>query len=642
MKRAVRLGFLAGFVIAGAVALLEALWLMGIRDLTFGVFRESLYLLASLGTYLLVGALLGIVVAVIVAAGARSLGRHLRGPELFVSTCAGSLALLVGTGLATLAFRKILPTEVGIAEPRGILTLIIIGAVSALTLLASRWVLLKFLGRFLDRRIEGRTFPIATVSLVILPLVALSGVHHVRTAHLRSELDRPSAGGDSAAQSLPNVILITLDTVRAESCPLYGYHRPTTPNLSAFASTAVTYEDVIAHSAWTLPSHSTIFTGRYPSELSETWGSKKLGETHVTLAEILRSKGYRTGGVIGGPFCSGSRGLSQGFDYYEDNLPKGIPFLSLVLNKVVANLFSVAAKRRADQINEFAFRWLERNSSSPFFLFINYFDAHLPLNPPFPARTAFEGSFGLVHSALVSQGDIEFDVTQGKRDLSERERRHWLTQYDREILFADYGLGRLLEKLKTLGAYENSLIVVTSDHGHSYGEHHLMGHSGWIFEEVVRVPLVIRYPGGKGGGTRVAGRMGLVDLFPLVLETLGLPVPPTAHYSADPDTEKTYILENNRRHPLRRLEYAYGGKDLRAIYWGPYKLVTVDGEAAELYDLETDPGESANLLSEERGVADTLARKLSEFLEHMHPPPEEGEEGMEDLKDQLRAVGYLL
>ncbi len=639
----------AGFFIAGLWAILEAAWLMFRRTLDFGVFNESLLLLESFGFYLLAGAIIGAIVGVTVYLTARAFQHRPSSSQLFLNTIAGILGLLVAGALTTFTFGSLLPSEVALGEFYGILAMIAILVITVGALLGSRWIFLKVFGTFLDRRLEKKSFLVMMTAGVILPIIILSGVQHIQMSSKKAALDQAAPDERNAPRNLPNVILITLDTVRAANVSLYGYERQTTPNLAEFASTSVVYECAVSHSSWTLPSHQTIFTGRYPSELSEKWGATRLQDAHITLAEIVNLIGYRTGGVIAGPQCSGVYGFSQGFDYYEDRLPIYTPFLSQLVNRLVPNLFSAVGKRRADQNNDFVFRWLERNSSLPFFLFINYFDPHLRTNPPFPYRNAFDGSYGAIRSFLMSQGDMESDVTEGRRDLSDAEKKHWITLYDCEILFLDSELGRLFGKLKELGVYDNSLIVITSDHGHSYGEHHLAGHGGWIFEESVKVPLIIRYPGGRLGGTRVPERFGLINLFSLILSELNLPIPETAHSSKRLEKEGLCILENGRKNTMSEKKFAYQDCDLRAIYRGPYKLVTINGEMAEVYNLERDPGETINLLDKEREEAYTLENILAEILEDMLFPPamaeiegdEEEKAKRERLIKQLKAVGYL-
>lgn len=374
------------------------------------------------------------------------------------------------------------------------------------------------------------------------------------------------------------------------------------------------------------------------------WGCGRLGAAHVTLAEVLKSSGYRTAAVVGGPFCTANGGFYQGFDYYEDRLPGSTPFLSQLINRLTPDLFSAVGKRRADQGNGFVFKWLERNSSAPFFLFINYFDAHLRLNPKPRYRAAFEGDYGLLHGFLMSQGDYDSDVTQRTRTPGEAEHAHWRTLYDCEILFLDSELGRLFRTLKELGVYDNSIIVITSDHGNSFGEHHLAGHGGWVFEEQVRVPLVIRHPFGRLGGTKDSERIGLVNLFSLILNEAGIEVPPTAHPAHPDSLNDVCVLENGRKNPAGRWKFAYVDRDLRAIYVGPFKLVTADDQPIELYNLDQDPGESVNLLEADSLTAQTLRDKLAELLKTMLPAPEEeeGEDTIDKkLLEQMKSVGYL-
>jgi len=647
----VRLGMLAGLLVAGVGSALETLWLMASGDSRCGVVNEGWVMLGSFAAYLVLGALMGGAVGLLSSILRR--GRRPTPARSFITSCAGVVALLVAAGLLVYTFAKFLPNDVGFGDPAGLLALAVIIVLTLAGFAALRWALMRVAGKLAERLLAGRralAVAVATVALVAAVSVAYGLVTspHDPLTQLVGASRAPGEVGfldperSVGASGRPNVVLITLDTVRAANLELHGYERRTAPCLTEFAKTAVVHDRAYSHSSWTLPGHQILFTGRYPSELSEQWGGDSLSESHVTLAEVLRADGYRTGAVVGGPLCMGNRGFSQGFDYYEDRLPVNTPFLSQIINRLVPNLFSSAGKRRSDQLNDFAFRWLDENADGPFFLFLNYFDPHLRLNPPFPERLAFEGAYDPFRGMLMSQGDMEIGLTTGRRSLSETERRHWVALYDGEILFLDRQVGRLLEKLREVGAYDSTMIVITSDHGHSYGEHGLAGHGGWIFEEAVHVPLVVRHPGGRDGGTRVSERIGLVHVTPMILSELGLG-PTTMHASLPERGGEPLVLENGRWNIQSYLDFSYSGKNLRAVFGDRYKLVTIDGEAAELYDLESDPGELENLISARPAVAESLRLLLDDVTGEMLEPPPPAEEGVldPDVQERLRAVGYL-
>ncbi|UCG52094.1 MAG: sulfatase-like hydrolase/transferase [Candidatus Latescibacterota bacterium] len=647
MKRAVLLGMSTGYIFAGIGAAIEALWLTYKGGITFGVYNEASLLLQSFVAYGVSGIILGGLVGVIVERLARTAGRSLSRSELIINVAVVIGTLLFFAGLVTYLFARALPHDVGILDIRGLLALLGVMVLAVLAFFVIRWLLFAIIGWPLRRWLENLGVLTATAVVVTVLLAGLTVVHHSRTADRRAAPNREPESKSEISSDIPNVILITLDTVRAHNLNLYGYERETVPNLTELAQSSVVYERAVAHSAWTLPSHQTLFTGRYPSELSEYWGCKRLRSAHITLTEVLDAAGYRTGAVVAGPFCSRRFGFGDGFDFFEDTLPANVPFLSELINRLVPNFFSSVGKRRASQNDEFVFRWLDKNANSPFFLFINHFDAHCRLNPVYPFRNAFAGARDPFRSFFAGQVATEIAVTNGTREITDWERDHWITLYDSEILTMDHELGRLFDKLKAMDAYDNTLLIVTSDHGHSYGEHGLVGHDGWLFEDVAWVPLIIRYPGGRDGGTRVANRIGLVDIFSLILGELGLPIPESVHSTNRATEAAVTILENGRRNGWAGHRVKYADKDLRAIYEGPFKLVTIDDEIAELYNLTNDPGELQNLIDAEPETVRRLEGHLALEVANMFVPPplEEGEDANieyeEKLREQLRALGYI-
>lgn len=644
MKKAVLLGAFVGCIITGIAAVIEAAWLMFFQDLSYGALNEWVFLIQSFVLYVLAGCVLGALVGVAVGVLARVCRARLDTSQTVSNIAAGVFGIIAAVGLTAYLFDKGPAREVEVATITGALVLVGCWVVGVVAFWVLRMLARRLMRNLIGSKGERPILVLAPVFLLCFLMVLLSGIHHIRTSERRVALDQDRTPEISAPGAVPNVVLLTLDTVRAANLGLYGYERETTPNLGKFAETAVLYEKAHSPSAWTLPSHQSFFTGLHPSEISEKWGSDILNDSHVTLAEIFQAIGYKTAGVVGGPMCASGWGMSQGFDYYEDNLPtNSTPILSRLANRLMPN-FLTCTKRRANLLNDFVLRWLDNNTDSPFFLFVNYFDAHPPVHPVFPFRNAFDGSYNIFHSFLMQEGAMQQAVNHGERDLSESERSHWIALYDSEILYLDSEVGRLFDKLKELGVYDNTLIVVTSDHGHSYGEHHLSGHGGWIFEEVVRVPLIVRYPGGRDGGTVISERYSLVNLFQLIMDEMGLTAPDTAGTFFPSGQRDFCVVENGPDQPYRHWKVIYSGHELRGIYNDRFKLVTIDGEMAELYDLANDPGETTNLLEDERQKADILNALLTQILDDMSLPPEEAGEGKEldkKLLRQLRAVGYM-
>jgi arylsulfatase A-like enzyme len=339
----------------------------------------------------------------------------------------------------------------------------------------------------------------------------------------------------------PNIVWIVMDTVRADHVSAGGYGRDTTPSLRRLAQEATVYSNAIAASDYTLPSHASMLTGLYPSVHGAHYTERSpagnpLAERFTTVTEILSSRGYSTAAVAANyAYLGKSQGLIQGFQYYE--APRNAAFLGAAYPYAVRNLLRPLLStlvgtdwdlelpyRRAEDINRSVFRILEetRRSGAPAFLFVNYLDAHWPYAPLPPFNERFASGceplgwyrfVELEHAALKLQRKVDPDVA-----------RCLAAQYDGGIAYLDSQLGELFTELKRLDLYEQSLLIVTSDHGEAFGRRNLLSHGVSVYQDQVHVPLIIRYPGQRTCAV-VDDYVSLVDLMPTVLDVAGQPAP---------------------------------------------------------------------------------------------------------------------
>ena len=295
----------------------------------------------------------------------------------------------------------------------------------------------------------------------------------------------------------PNVILTSLDTVRADHLSVYGYERSTTPNLNRMAREGVAFNLAFAQAPWTVSSHMSIFTSLYPSVHSVDHLKPQSG-TVKTLPEHLKQAGYQTAGFVASVLRG--YGFRRGFDHY----------------------FAPSRTRSATIMVDHALKYLARDPANPviceqpFFLFLHLFDAHYPSEPPWPFDTAFVSSV----RPDIRQISGSHPLSQDK-NLSPEELFEVVALYDGEIAYTDYVLGRLFQHLEELGLYDSSLIIVIGDHGEGFLEHGLMNHGNSVYEELVRVPLIMRFPGGRFAGRRVNTPVQLIDITPTILEQVG-------------------------------------------------------------------------------------------------------------------------
>lgn len=443
----------------------------------------------------------------------------------------------------------------------------------------------------------------------------------------------------TAPSGSPNVLLLILDTVRAKSLGLHGRGLETSPNLDALAAESIVFERAQATAPWTLPSHASMFTGRWPHETSANW-DLPLDSRHPTLAEVLGARGYATAGFVANLlYTSRPLGLDRGFVRYEDfPVSPGQMVLSTSLGREVATHDGLRAllgwhellnRKPAERVNHDFLEWLEnRARSRPFFAFLNYFDAHEPYEPPEAFRRRFVDADyrrdGIVHSHSLLRG-----VDARRLDawsMSPAEAENELGLYEASIAALDARLGELFARLASLDLMDNTLIVVTSDHGEQMGEHGLFGHLQSLYQPVTHVPLVVRLPGGARGGTRIEAAVSLRDLPSTLLDLIGLPSGLLPGQSLanlwEPDREPrvSWAVSQLRRGLAEQPWYPIAaGFQMQALLNGTFFYICNPDATEELYDLASDPGETENLAGTPFGDQAILAFRRA--IAHVDAPP---------------------
>lgn len=441
-----------------------------------------------------------------------------------------------------------------------------------------------------------RRFPVRRAAAAAAAVLAVIGA-----AWLYSS--RPPASAESARARLLarrpaprdlNLVILTLDTLRADHLGCYGARDVATPSLDALAAEGVVFESATATVPLTLPSHSTIFTGLNPPRHGvRDNGGFFLGEETTTLAERLRSAGWTTGAFVGAWVLDSKWGLAQGFDEYSDRF-------DLSKHKTLS-LGSV--QKRGDEVVGDALRWLDTVKDRRFFGWIHLYDPHTPYTPPEPYASRYP-------------------------------RR----PYAGEVAYTDELVGRVLGWLRERGLDDRTVIVVVADHGESLGEHGEQTHAYFVYDSSMRVPLIVRTPWGDRG--RVKGQVSTADILPTVLDLLGLdPQPGVDGRSAAlavlrPDAHEARNAYLETYFP----RYHFGWQHLVAARNGRYKYV--EAPEPELYDLQADPGERKNIYKSESARAEALRVWLQEAGGGAGAPPERRELDPEALQ-RLAALGYV-
>jgi len=434
---------------------------------------------------------------------------------------------------------------------------------------------------------------------------------------------RTVAALPAVAGNPPNVILITLDTVRSMSLSLYGYERPTSPALERLAGMGVCFERAFATAPWTTPSHASMFTGRFPHELSIDWEAA-LDTQQPTLAEVLSEHGYVTAGFIANTErCSFESGLDRGFAHYEDyGVSAGQAIRTSPVRFVADRIregrgdFEVPGRKSAARLNSDFLRWLtNRSENRPFFAFLNYYDAHDPYLPPEDFALRFAPAF---HTVRYRDHGAFPDMPRGTVSLGDRytpaQFRYLNDTYDGSIAYLDQQLGLLFSELEGRSVLENTVVIITSDHGEQFGEHGLPGHANSLYLQTLQVPLLILFPARVPRGQRIAHPVSLRDLANTVLDLAGIGGGPTfpgdslARYmgtrSGDGSLDGPAPLAELQR-GLRVPEWFPSAKgDMKALIAGNLHYILNGDGSEQLFDYVNDSLERNNLMETNAGVRD--------------------------------------
>ena len=387
------------------------------------------------------------------------------------------------------------------------------------------------------------------------------------------------------------VVVITLDTTRADRLTAYGFQDAEMPHLDRLAREGVVFDQATSVGPLTLPAHASLFTGLLPAAHGVRENSAPaLSFEHTTFAEILRAHGYRSAAFVGSAVLNPDRGLSQGFEQYG-GVAGG------------QGRARAAAQRNAETVVDEAISWLKDVDGQRFFLWAHLYDPHRPYEPPEPFASRY------AHDPYVG-----------------------------EIAYADFHIGRLLDTLERQERLDRTLVILAGDHGESLGEHGERDHGIFVYESVLRVPLIIRAPAIEP--RRVESVVRLVDVLPTALELLGLPVPKTDGVSLTGEM-------NGKRQDLDAYAESiyprrFGWSPVRSLRDGRFKLI--DAPRPELYDLDRDPFEQHNIYSERPETASAMGRRLSSFAGGKiwsELPDPRIELAPPDVRERLAALGYV-
>lgn len=428
------------------------------------------------------------------------------------------------------------------------------------------------------------------------------------------------------AKNLPNIILISLDTLRADHLGIYGYPRNTSPHIDAFSKESVVFEKAVVQSPWTLPSHMSIMTSLYPSFHGVTNKSSRLADEHTTIAEVLKKIGYQTAAFTDGGLVSGEFGFNQGFDVYEDEWIG------------IANILPKVEK------------WLDSNGSKPFFLFIHCYDIHEPYNPPPPYNSIFHDfaySGNLVPSTTILTAARKGQVTVTSEDL-----RHFIALYDGGIRYTDEKVGEFLSYLQDAELYDQSLIIITSDHGEEFNEHGSFLHWQLYYNPNLHVPLIMHIPGYPKREIRINELVQSIDLLPTIIDLAGQP----PHHKAQgrsllPSIKRKKnlfkrMVQKVFKRSAKHSSLSFAENEINEIHlWtvvtpSAYQLID-NSESRQLFNLETDPLAKTNIINDRSDLAAELLLQYNQLYSTTSQHISSALDLNEQTRKQLEALGYI-
>ncbi len=396
----------------------------------------------------------------------------------------------------------------------------------------------------------------------------------------------------SCARPVPprprNLVIVTLDTTHADRLPMYGFASIETPAIDALARESVVFDQAMSVAPLTLTAHSSLFTGLYPPHHGvRDNADRPLGPDKTTIAEVLHARGFRTGAFVGSTVLAADRGLSRGFDVYDEGASTG----------------GKAPRRRpASEVIDGALAWLDSSHGAPFFAWVHLYDAHAPQTLPDSFRRKYTG------------------------DL-----------YAGGIAFADSQLGRLIDALRAKGVFDSTAIIIAGDHGESLGEHGEIEHGIFLYEGTLHVPMIMRAPGLPA--RRVTGLASLVDVMPSVLDLFGLEPMPGDGLDLMPTVRGRGDLPERSIYAESLYARRFGWSPLRVLRDGRFKLV--DAPRPELYDLETDPFEERDLSAARSGLVNAMRAALPGFDAEIGRESDTTPSAVTpDVRARLAALGY--
>jgi arylsulfatase A-like enzyme len=438
------------------------------------------------------------------------------------------------------------------------------------------------------------------LGIVVAILIIVQGASWLNE---RNEL----ANLPEAAPDAPNVLIVVVDALRADHLSILGYPRKTSPNMDRIAEQGAMFDNAFATASWSLPSHASLVTGRYPHELDVEWATPKalFKNPYPTIAEALRGQGYRTGAFSANYYWfTREQGFGRGFIHFEDYFNSIADmavrtFYGRAIEEVAMRrigLTDIPARKRASDIRRSLFRWVDRNTEIPFFAFLNLMDTHDPYLPPQPYRSKFSESSN-------PGGLLNWRIGRDHPQMTPEQMQGEIDAYDGAISYVDDEIEKILVELSARNMSDNTILMIVSDHGEAFNEHGVYLHANSLYREELHVPIIIWQPEVVPAGVRVTTPVSIAAIPATVMDLAGFgdqtqfPGPSLSQYwlSADPSAGWPYPFAEIKQQPWKHESAPIQSGSLESLISPEWQYIDHENLPAELYDWKNDPNEANNL-----------------------------------------------
>jgi len=490
-------------------------------------------------------------------------------------------------------------------------------------------LLTKVLEYFVQEKVypsKVKKWPSVLLGLLVFTVI---GLYHTKLS--------PPAGAITVEESeffiddKPNIILIISDTLRSDHLGCYGYSRNTSPNIDRIAREGIIFNRAYAQSNWTLASTATLFTSLYPTSHNIFSKKEVVPKESKTLIENLKVAGYRTAGFSKSPFFWGNFGLRQGFDRFYTGQSN---FVWKLYCSVIGEILNRLLMSKDKNLTRQALSWIKSNKSHKFFVYLHYMATHAPYRIP----KAYE--------EIYVKEEIPDRIYSPSRsvEITPAQKKNLLDRYDGAIRFVDDQIGQLLDLLQSLDLKENTLLIITADHGEAFGEHGNWEHGPTVYQETIKIPLIIWYPEIRCNQMRSNELAGLIDIKPTILDIIGIKQS-QIYQGKDLISRITEEGSFHQQRGSREEIFSEGKKNFRCIITSTnWKLISNEAEGkVELYNLEQDPEEKHNVFNLYPEVAKNLQKRLtSKFkeFEKQELKPTKASLSAETIR-RLKSLGYI-